>query len=301
VNKFATSPKIKRAIGNKTIYVFTGKDKNIDSETVQSFGDEWLKFNEFSDEDIQIAGNQYFDIVPASIYTGKYVLDIGCGTGRWSKFLSKKVDAIEAIDPSEAVVSAASLLQNDENVRISQASAGDIPFPDNTFDFALSLGVLHHIPDTQAAMQKCIDKLKPGGYFLVYLYYSLDNRGCFFKFLFYISNLVRRIVSSFPFQLKKFVCDLLAFTLYLPFIAIARIVRLIGFRKWTKCIPLSYYVGKSMNIIRNDALDRFGTPLEQRFSKEKIRQMMMHSGLTDIVFSEKMPYWHALGKKKQGI
>ena len=68
--------------------------------------------------------------------------------------------------------------------------------------------------------------------------------------------------------------------------------------KWAKLIPLSYYVGKSMNIIRNDALDRFGTPLEKRFSKETIRQMMNDCGLTDVVFSEKMPYWHALGKKK---
>ena len=62
-------------------------------------------------------------------------------------------------------------------------------------------------------------------------------------------------------------------------------------------IPLSYYVGKSLNIIRNDALDRFGTPLEQRFSKKEIKQMMENSGLSEITFSEKEPYWHAVGKR----
>jgi SAM-dependent methyltransferase len=298
VVEFITSPTQKRLVGEKTIYVFSTNDENMDPKTVRSFGDEWLHFNTFSDEDILVAGDQYFDIVPASVYTGKYVLDIGCGTGRWSNYLSKKASAIEAIDPSEAVVSAASLLQNDDNVRISQVSAGDIPFPDNTFDFALSLGVLHHIPDTQAAMQNCIDKLKPGGYFLVYLYYSLDNRGIFYKSLFSLSNLIRHIVSSFPSPLKNSVCDLLAFSLYVPFIAVGRILGLMGFEELAKRVPLSYYVGKSINIIRNDARDRFGTPLEKRFSREEIYQMMSECGLTDIVFSEKMPCWHALGKKQ---
>jgi SAM-dependent methyltransferase len=298
LENFTTIPHQKRVIGEKTIYVFSGKDENMDPETVQSFGDEWLQFNKFSDEEIRVVGSQYFDIVPESIYAGKYVLDVGCGTGRWSKFLNNKANAIEAIDPSEAVVSAASLLQNNDNVRISQASAGDIPFPDNTFDFALSLGVLHHIPDTQRAMQKCVAKLKPGGHFLVYLYYSFDNRGVFYKSLFHLSSLVRHVVSSFPSPLKRFVCDLLAFSLYLPFIAIGKTVDMMGFGEWTKYIPLSYYMGKSMNIIRNDARDRFGTPLEKRFSRDEIYQMMSDCGLTDIVFSEKMPCWHALGKKQ---
>jgi SAM-dependent methyltransferase len=297
LEQFISTPKCERSVGKKSIFVFEGIDKNIDPKTVLSFGDEWTQFNEFSDHDIQVAGNQYFDIVPESIYTGKYVLDIGCGTGRWSKFLSKKAHAIEAIDPSEAVVSAASLLQNNSNVRISQASAGNIPFPNNTFDLAFSLGVLHHIPDTQAAMKKCVDKLKHGGYFLVYLYYSIDNRGIFYRSLFQLSDLIRSIVCSFPSTLKNITCDLLAFIFYIPFIALATLLELLGLKNWAKSVPLSYYVGKSVQIIRNDSRDRFGTPLEKRFSKEEIRQMMTNCGLTDIVFSEKMPYWHALGKK----
>ena len=52
-----------------------------------------------------------------------------------------------------------------------------------------------------------------------------------------------------------------------------------------------------MNIIRNDALDRFGTPLEKRFSKKQIHEMMEEAGLDDIIFSPNEPYWHAIGKK----
>ena len=49
--------------------------------------------------------------------------------------------------------------------------------------------------------------------------------------------------------------------------------------------------------MRTDALDRFGTRLEQRFSRNEIERMMTAAGLTDIVFSEREPYWVACGRK----
>ena len=67
--------------------------------------------------------------------------------------------------------------------------------------------------------------------------------------------------------------------------------------KWGNKIPLSYYSNKSFNVIRNDSLDRFGTPLEQRFSKKQIEKMMHEAGLHDIKFSNNQPYWHVIGQK----
>ncbi|MFZ1687345.1 MAG: hypothetical protein WAU70_07985, partial [Flavobacteriales bacterium] len=117
-----------------------------------------------------------------------------------------------------------------------------------------------------------------------------------FKALFHASTVVRRFVSAMPGGLKRFVCDLIAVFVYLPFVLLARLVKIMGGGTWKK-VPLSYYVGKRFLIIRNDALDRFGTPLEQRFTKEQMRRMMADAGLSDIRFSENAPYWHALGTK----
>ena len=283
---------------NKNISVFNTDGKNIDKEVVESFGEEWLKFNQFTQADIDLVGAQYFDIVGEDIANKHtYALDIGCGTGRWAKYLSTRVGFVEAIDPSDAVFAANNLLQNVPNIRISKASVDNIPFANETFDFAMSIGVLHHIPDTQQAMMDAVKKVKIGGHFFCYLYYNLDSRGILFKSVFQISAFFRKIVCRLPSCIKKVVCDLIAIFVYMPFILLTRLLNFIGLNKLALKIPLSDYDDKSFFIIRNDALDRFGTSLEQRFSKIEVIAMMENSGLTDVVVSNGTPYYHAVGKR----
>lgn len=272
--------------------------ENIDWQTVESFGNEWEKFDSFSKNEIQQLGDDYFDLCDDSILNSKMVaLDVGCGTGRWTKYVAQRVARVEAVDPSKAVFSAARLLADQPNVRISQADVDNLPFEKGSFDFVFSLGVLHHIPDTAAAMRRCVEMLRPGGYFLVYLYYDFENQSAVFKLLFHLSNLLRRLVAALPKFLKQPVCDLLAVVAYLPFVALAKLVKALGGSELYKKVPLFWYHDKSWNVIRNDALDRFGTPLEQRFSRADIRRMMENCGLQNIQFSDNAPYWHAIGRK----
>lgn len=287
------------SVKDKTIYSFNSISNNLDQNTVASFGDEWEKFSDFTIEEINKIGDEYFDIVDDDILNKEsIVLDMGCGSGRWSKYVSPKVKFVEAIDPSDAIISATQLLQNNDNVRTTKASSDNIPFKDESFDFVFSLGVLHHIPDTQQALNDIVKKVKINGHILIYLYYSLDNRGLLYKTLFNISSIVRYMVSVLPKGIKHFVCDIIAVVIYLPFILFANLLKTIFPKSnFYKKIPLSYYVGKSYNVIRNDALDRFGTPLEQRFSRNEIKIMMEKAGLNDIIFSENTPYWHAIGKR----
>jgi ubiquinone/menaquinone biosynthesis C-methylase UbiE len=265
---------------------------------VNSFGDEWNKFSNFDKEELTKISNEYFDLLTNDIVnSNSEVLDLGGGTGRWSKCLANKVGFIEMIDPSSAIFSAKNLLADEKNVRITQAGAENIPFPDESFNFAMSLGVLHHIPDTEKALKNMVKKVKIDGHVLLYLYYKLDNRGLAYKFLFFISTIFRRIISTMPKFLKHFFCDLIAIFVYLPYIGLAKFVKFIFNGSFYKKFPLSYYIGKSFYIIRNDALDRFGTPLEKRFTKKEIETMMINNGLTNIVFSNNPPYWHCVGRR----
>lgn len=287
-------------VNNRPVKCYDDLGENIDKITVESFGDEWKAFHRFDDAEIQKIGDTYFDIINSEM-TGpdKIAADFGCGTGRWTKYFHSKVGAVAAIDPSEAIFVAGQLLKEVPNVHLYKASIDNLPFADNYFDVGFSLGVLHHIPDTQKAMDVCVRKVKPGGHFLVYLYYSLDNRGFLYKTLFFFSNLIRRIVSKMPGGLKRFSCNMMAVFFYMPFVLFSRLLRLLGVSKKVRAkIPLHSYESTSFYIIRNDALDRFGTPLEQRFSRKQIQTMMEASGLENIVFSEQAPYWHAVGRKK---
>ena len=67
------------------------------------------------------------------------------------------------------------MLGNKKNVHITKASVDTIPWADETFDFGMSIGVLHHIPNTRQAMIDCVKKIKKGGNFYVYLYYRFDD------------------------------------------------------------------------------------------------------------------------------
>lgn len=281
------------------VNIFSTEGNNIDSEVVKTFGEEWTKFKDYSDEEIRSAGAMYFDILTDDIVNkNTYALDIGCGTGRWTKCLSERIGFVEAIDPSEAIFAAADLLKDVKNVRLTRASVETIPFPDETFDFVMSIGVLHHIPDTQQAVIDCVKKVKKNGYFFCYLYYNLEDKNLLFKFLFWLSNFLRMGVCRLPAGLKRFTCDVLAVLLYMPFILAGKLLNFFGLKKLAKKTPLSDYSDKTFFIIRNDSLDRFGTRLEQRFSKKEVIEMMEKSGLSDIIVSPLSPYYHALGRKK---
>ena len=298
--RFIKQPDLILETNYHPIYVFTSKenDHNIDYNVVQAFGEEWSKFNSFSDKEIEKLGDSYFDILDEEIINkSSCMIDFGAGSARFSKYLSDKVKFIDVLEPSNAVFAASNLLRDVNNVRITKASIGSAPYEDGAYDFGMSIGVLHHIPDTQSGLAQCIKKIKPDGWFYVYFYYNLDNKGFLFKTLFGIVNLFRIAISRLPFGIKNIACDFMAIILYMPIILLGRIFNFFGFKNFAKKFPLNYYQNQSFRIIRNDALDRFGTRLEKRFSKVEIEEMMKACGLSNIRISSQEPYWHAVGQK----
>lgn len=282
----------------REISIFEISGSNIDEKVVEEFGEEWLKFHEFSDEMISKSVGEYFDILNDKIINkNTYAIDIGCGSGRWTKVMALRAGFIEAVDPSNAIFAADRLLKNIENVRLTKASINTLPFNDETFDFAMSVGVLHHIPDTRQAMKDCVRKIKPGGYFYTYIYHDISHKGFITRTAFAISDTLRRIISRLPAALKKFISDIIAALVYLPLVSISRFVNWLGLKRIAKKIPLADYSNKAFFVMRNDALDRFGTRLEQRFTREQVEEMMRSAGLDEIVISDGTPYWHGVGRK----
>ena len=272
---------------------------NIDVDTVNSFGDEWARFDqiELSDRERQRIFDDYFAIFPwERLPRDATGFDMGCGSGRWAKLVAPRVGHLHCIDPSSALDVAKVALGKEPNVSFHRSSVDDSPLPPNSQDFGYSLGVLHHIPDTVAALQKCVLMLKPGAPFQLYLYYAFDNRSIAFKMIWRASDLLRRTVCQLPSSLKHLVTDSLALMLYWPLARLSKLVEAMGLT--VAPIPLSYYRNHSFYTMRTDSRDRFGTPLEQRFTRQEIASMMHAAGLDDVRFSDKAPFWCAVGIKR---
>lgn len=272
---------------------------NIDPKTVSSFGDEWSRFDQehLCERELDFLFDTYFDIFPwESLPDRPHGFDMGCGSGRWAILVAPRVGILTCIDPSpEALEVARRKLAHLSNVRFVNAGVSDHALPAESQDFGYSLGVLHHVPDTALALQDCVRLLKPGAPFLLYLYYRFDNRPLWFVMVWRVSDILRRIISSLPARPKSIVTDLIAVLIYFPLARFAQLGERIGFNVdgWL----LSSYRRTSFYTMRTDSRDRFGTPLEQRFTRCEISEMMQAAGLQDIKFSERFPFWCAIGRK----
>lgn len=272
---------------------------NLDKNVVDGFGDEWMRFDQsaLSEHELTDMFDNYFRIFPWEKLPPDAVgFDLGCGSGRWAKIAAPRVGTLHLIDPSADALSVARQnLQDSDNCQFHLAGAGNIPLAEDSCDFGYCLGVLHHVPDTEGGIRACVRKLKSGSPFLLYLYYRFDNRPLLFRAIWKATDLVRRGVSRLPHSPRYGISQIFAAAIYFPLARTARLLEKLGFN--VEKFPLSQYRNNSFYVMRNDALDRFGTRLEKRYTKEEMRQMMENAGLENIVFSE-TSFWTAVGYKK---
>ena len=240
----------------------------------------------------------YFGIFPWQLLPRDAVgFDAGSGSGRWAAQVAPRVGRLHCVDASaEALEVARRNLSALSNCEFHHASVAAMPFPEGSMDFGYSLGVLHHIPDTAAGIAACAAKLKPGAPFLLYLYYAFDNRSALYRAIWKLSEIGRTVLSRAPRGIRHFGADVLAALVYFPLARTARILERLGMN--VESIPLSFYRSRSFYVMRNDALDRFGTSLEKRFTRAEMASMMERAGFRDVVFSETPPFWCAVGIKR---
>ncbi len=139
-------------------------------------GGNWDSYRNYS-EWIQRTEPYIFRVLDRHNWAGKRVLEVGCGQGTTLNYLPALGAAMTGLDLSihslcQARLGAAEL-GIAERVRLAQADAEHLPFTDATFDAVLSIGVLHHTPDTAGGVQEIHRVLKPGGLAIVMLYRAL--------------------------------------------------------------------------------------------------------------------------------
>ena len=145
------------------------------SKIIDDFGDEWEKFHQISlnRNELKDIFRDYFDIFPWNKLNEKSQgIDFGCGTGRWGQLVAPKCKNLTLLDASpKSIMIAKKMLKNHKNTNYIVSDVTNVKIKDHKYDFAYSLGVLHHVPNIEKALKEINRILKVGAPFLIYLYY----------------------------------------------------------------------------------------------------------------------------------
>ena len=279
------------------------KDQNLDQQVIDSFGYEWAAFDYAESENDDALDSQflaYCTPIDLTQFNSKssVAADFGAGSGRWASRLLPHFSLVYALEPSDGAIKVLKKkFSTESTVIILQETVGANSIPAGSLDLAISLGVLHHIPDTGLAIKDVASKIKDGGVFLCYLYYKLENKPHYYRGLFWITNSLRWVISRLPYAMRKFAARVIAALVYIPLARTAKLLSSKG--KNVANFPLHHYANMPFVMLQNDALDRFGTRLEQRFSKNEITEMLRLADfdISTLKFSDAEPFWTFSVKK----
>jgi SAM-dependent methyltransferase len=154
---------------------------DVQARTNETFSDKWRRFKNYGFESAHKEflfewyrkkfGFETIDQLK-SFYAGRrMILECGPGSGFNSRFMAENTGGhVFALDISDAAFTTFGNTKDLSNCTVVQADLMTAPFADGTFDFIIADGVLHHTPDTRAAVEALYRKLAPGGQFFFYVY-----------------------------------------------------------------------------------------------------------------------------------
>lgn len=142
---------------------------DVEQRTAAAFGYEWTRYAELAER----YRKQFMDWlrpVTPHFFRGKAVLEGGCGKGRHTALAAEfGAKDVVALDLSEAVEAAFANTRHLDNVHIVQADLTNPPVRQH-FDYAFSIGVLHHLPDPEKGFRALVSRLRPGGAISAWVY-----------------------------------------------------------------------------------------------------------------------------------
>ena len=251
---------------------------DVKQRTADSFAYEWQRFGGLREQWRRNFEDYMRPHSPQS-FAGRLLLDVGAGSGRHSFHAAELGARVVAVDLGRSIdVARANLPPEALTV---QADAERLPFAPGTFDFAMSIGVLHHLPDPERALRAVVPFARPGGHVHVYLYW-VPERAWQARVLDAVSA-VRRLTVRMPHRLLHALCvplaALLALTIVWPYRLARRVPALRGV---AEALPLKTYADYPFGVLVNDQFDRFSAPLERRYTRAEVAAMLERAGLEDV-------------------
>jgi SAM-dependent methyltransferase len=198
--------------------------------------------------------------------TGRLVLDVGCGMGRFADVVSRWGGNVVGVDLSLAVEAAHANLAGRTNARILQADLFRLPFRRDAFDIVYSIGVLHHTPDCEKAFRQLVRFVRPGGRLCVWVYGTMGPWEHF-------ARLYRRVTVRMPRRLLYALCHAAILWYY-----VCR-VPLVGPLLWT-FFPTSLHPNRDWRVL--DTFDWYSPRYQSLHTFPEVYRWYRSEGLVDI-------------------
>lgn len=248
-------------------------ERDLKLATADSFAFEWIRFNKMFDSYRQNFLN-YVQPFTEKDFEGKVVLDAGCGVGRHT-YWAAKFGAKDVIgyDLSDAVVPAERHCRELPNAHIVQGDIYAIPFQ-QPFDFAMSIGVLHHLPDPEAGFRSILSHVKTGGTILIWVYGRKDNSTAVFVY-----EPLRTVTRHIPKKALVPMCYPFAGLVQFFNSSADVLEKLPALRSAGKALPFQYYRNFPFEVKLNDAFDVLATPKSRYYQKDAIQEWFDRAGL----------------------
>jgi SAM-dependent methyltransferase/uncharacterized protein YbaR (Trm112 family) len=247
--------------------------------TAQSFGYEWQRFHEMYAE-WEASFLEYVAPHGPDFFRGKRVLDAGCGSGRHAHWAGRYGAEVWAVDLGPAVEVARRNTADLPNVHVVQADLHRLPFPEESFDYVYSFGVLHHLPEPEAAFRGLLRYLKPGGEAQIYLYWQPEGQPIKRLLLAGVSA-ARAVTRRLPHPLLYGLSYPAAAAAYLGFVWPYRALRRLGAGALAESLPMRQYAAYPFRVCVNDQFDRFSAPIENRYTRAEVLSWLQRAGLQE--------------------
>jgi len=274
--------------------------------TVEGFGYQWttsedtLRNTQFSSADTFL---QFIEPVQRDYFEDKLVLDAGCGAGRFSLLAQQfGAKAVVGADLSDSVDVAFRTTRVCSNALIVQADLFALPFRPQQFDYAFSVGVLHHTSNPRGAFDAVVSRVKLSGGMSAWVY-GRENNGWI---IYGLNPLRNNLTSRLPRKVLLALSYLIAIPMYLILKGIYRPVgnskRLAGLKKYLFYFDYLYFLGQfgfhEQAII---VLDHLVPALAEYIPHDEFARWYSENGFQDVVITSRARNsWRGFGVRAAG-
>jgi SAM-dependent methyltransferase len=257
-----------------------------ESNYADNFGMQWNKFRQtqldsYSGHPISADRFRKATGWKSEDIAGRWVLDVGCGAGRFAEVVLNAGAKVVALDFSDAVDACFANLRHHPNLHVVQGDIYALPFLNASFPFVYSLGVLQHTPDVAKAFAALPPMVAVGGRLCSDFYWKR------FRTMLHSKYIIRPITKHLPQQslfclLEKTVPTLLRISQILGRIPFAGLYlkRLVPVANYTGVYPLDERQLEEWAFL--DTFDMLGPQFDSPQSVSTIKNWMAKAGFEEI-------------------